>query len=339
MRTDCRTTLWLWAVFAALSCGAGASAQEPMPKSGALVAIDTGQTLWIAPVDGKMRVVALDDYVIPRKDGFWRVRLETKSLPPDVSAVPLGKEQDVILSQEKAPANNEETRPEAQDQSEQEMPPESSEVHRQEVRFLGPSYISVYTETEQSETDTLLKISDARPDENSLVFTQETPPIPEDVRAKDIKPCVDPENQDPNYQQYASQEESFGIVRERGDWRYSGAISLRAYKTECAVSLLPPRSVVEQSELFPTWKEIKDVYPDAEDAFGSPARDMLLVFYQNRLMVAPVQQGKVGKPLLRLEMNGKPVMVEWALGKNVDVWTKKLSAYFGAYQPKTKASE
>ena len=79
--------------------------------------------------------------------------------------------------------------------------------------------------------------------------------------------------------------------------------------------------------------------PDAEDAFPSPARDMLLVFYQNRLMVAPVQQGKVGRPLLRLEVNGKPVMVEWALGKYVDTWTKQLTPHFGNYQPKKKTSQ
>jgi hypothetical protein len=62
-------------VLAAVACVATAFAQEPMPKSGALVAIDTGQTLWIAVVNGKMQVIALDDYVIPRKDGFWRILL------------------------------------------------------------------------------------------------------------------------------------------------------------------------------------------------------------------------------------------------------------------------
>jgi hypothetical protein len=68
-------------------------AEDPAPKSGALVAIDSGQTLWIAPVNGKMQVIALDDYVIPRKDGFWRV-LPLNSFPPDVVAFPLAKGKD-----------------------------------------------------------------------------------------------------------------------------------------------------------------------------------------------------------------------------------------------------
>src|SRR6267154_2797909 len=51
---------------------------EAMPHSGALVGLSGGQTLWIAPVGDNIRVLAAQDYIIPRKDGFWRVRLEVK---------------------------------------------------------------------------------------------------------------------------------------------------------------------------------------------------------------------------------------------------------------------
>lgn len=317
---------------------APSSAQKLMPKSGALVAIDTGQTLWIAPVNGKMQVIAVDDYVIPRKDGFWRVLLPSKSLPPDVLAVPLAKSKDAIAAEQKASPEKNEGQTEGQDQSDQEAQPDLNEVHRQEVKFLSPIYISVYTETEQSEAYSLLQTTE-RTGESMLVFSDSHLSLPEDIKMKDVKPCVDPENQDANYQEYASDNESLGIVRARGKWRYAGAISLRGYRTECAVSLEPPNSIVAQTELFPRWKDIKDVYPDADDAFSSPNHDLLLVFYQNRLMVAPVRQGKVGKPLLRLEVNGKPVMAEWALGRYVDVWTKQLAPYFGTYTPKAKPAQ
>jgi hypothetical protein len=338
MRRDRGASLWLRAVFAAVTCAAIASAQEFMPKSGALVAIDTGQTLWIAPVNGKMQVIALDDYVIPRKDGFWRVLLPSKSMPPDVLAVPLAKSKDAIAAEHKASPQTVEGQTEGQDRPDQEAQPDLNEVHRQEVKFLSPIYISVYTETEQTEAYSLLQTTE-RTGESILVFSDSHLSIPEDVRMKDVKPCIDPENQDVNYQEFASDNESLGIVRTRGRWRYDGAISLRGYSTNCAVSLVPPKSIVAQTDLFPRWKDIKDVYPDADDAFSSPAHDMLLVFYRNRLMVAPVRQGKLGTPLLRLEVNGKPVMVEWALGKYVDVWTKQLTPYFGNYQPKKKTSE
>jgi hypothetical protein len=285
-----------------------------------------------------MQVIAVDDYVIPRKDGFWRVLLPSKSMPPDVLAVPLAKNKDAIAAAEKASPPKKEGQTEGQDQPDQEAQPDLNEVHRQEVKFLSPIYIAVYTQTEQTEAYSLLQTTE-RTGESMLVFSDSHLSIPEDVRMKDVKPCIDQENQDANYQEYASDNESLGIVRARGKWRYDGAISLRGYRTNCAVSLVPPKNVVAQTELFPRWKEIKDAYPDADDAFSSPSHDLLLVFYQNRLMVAPVRGGQVGKALLRLEVNGKPVMVEWALGKYVDVWTKRLSPHFGTYTPKPKPGQ
>ena len=58
---------------------------DAMPHSGALVGLSGGQTLWIAPVDNKIRILAAQDYIIPRKDGFWRVRLDVKWAPPEGS--------------------------------------------------------------------------------------------------------------------------------------------------------------------------------------------------------------------------------------------------------------
>jgi hypothetical protein len=311
-----------------------------MPKSGALVAIDSEQTLWIASVNGKMQVIAVDDYVIPRKDGFWRV-LPLRSFPPDVVAFPLAKSKDTITAEQKASPEKKEDQTEGQDQSDQETQPDLNEVHRQEVKFLSPLYISIYTETEKSEGYSLLQAAE-RTGESMLVFADAHLSIPEHVGMRDVKPCLALRNEDEdanNYEEYASQQETLGIVRARGKWRYDGSISLRGFSTNCAVSLVPPKNIVGQTELFPAWKEIKDVYPDADDAFSSPNRDLLLVFYQNRLMVAPIRQGKVGKPLLRLEVNGKPVMVEWALGRYVDDWTKQLAPYFGTYTPKVKPAQ
>jgi hypothetical protein len=296
---------------------AASSAQELMPKSGALVGIDSGQTLWIAPVNGKMQVIAVDDYVIPRKDGFWRVLL-VNSFPPDVVAFPLARRKNAITTEQKASPEKKEDRSEGEHQSDQEAQQDLNYVHRLEVKFLSPLYISIYTDTEYTEAYSLLQTTE-RTGESMLAFSDSHLSIPEDVKLKDVKPCVDPQNENADYQEFAAQQETVGIVRARGTWRYDGMISLRGFHTTCPVSLVPPKNIVAQTELFPVWREIKNVYPDAEDAFASPNHDLLLVFRQNRLIVAPVRRGKVGKPLLRLEVKEKPVMVEWALGKYVDV--------------------
>jgi hypothetical protein len=349
MSRNCVVSPQRLALLFVVLCAATASAQEPTPKSGALVAVDAEQTLWIAPVGGKMQVMALDDYVVPRKDGFWRVRLQFKSVAPDrgfraieteLWAVPLKKGKNAVAWEEKVPTTEKQDgQTEEQQQSEPEI--DSDELHHQELHFLSPDYISFYAQRgEESETYSLLRISDGQLSEGTLRVSEEKPPIPEAVTTRDMKACIDPKNElsTDDLLAYTS-EVSYGIVRGRGKWHYASMVGRRSYTTDCAVSALPPKSLVAQSELFPGWKEIKDKYPDAEDAFPSPGHDLILIFYQNRVMVAPVQQGKIGKPLLRLEVNGKPVMVEWALGKYVDAWTNQLTPYFGVYQPKAKASQ
>jgi hypothetical protein len=150
--------------------------QEAMPHSGALVGLSNGQTLWIAPVEGKIRIISTGDYVIPRKDGFWRVRPEVKwapaegvavpeakkndpataGVPPGAGrlwAVPLKKGRDAAPWKDAAPQESES--PVAKDDlqmQEQEsdkslmdrMEEEASESLKQELTFLGPDYISLY---------------------------------------------------------------------------------------------------------------------------------------------------------------------------------------------------
>jgi hypothetical protein len=350
---------------------ASAAQSQPnaMPKSGALVALDNGQTLWIAPVNGKIQVIAADDYVIPRKDGFWRIRLEFRELPESgqsnadrenqegggapmrLWAVPLRKGKNAVAWAAKESAANT-----TQDASSQETEQADSNMQgddepiRQELLFLSSDHISFHTQSgEYSETYSILKIVDDPAKKGlkteALRVYPENPPIPEDVRAKDLKACIDPTEELATEDFLTGATEvSYGIVHGRGKWDYTWLLgysggAARGYHTGCAVSMSPPKSVVGYNELFPAWDAVKDVYPDAEDVFTSPSHDMILVLYQTRLMIAPLQQGKVGRPLARLELSGKPVMVQWALGNYVDVWTKELTPYFGTYKPKPKGAQ
>jgi len=181
------------ALAASMSVAMCGRAQEPpstaaqgteneLPRSGALVGLNTGtgtnagQTLWVAPVHGKIQVIAADDYVVPRKDGFWRVRLEMKW--PDGTgqeqpgreaeagsgdaqtqngniiyrrlwAVPLKKGKDAV-PWAAAPPPTPKSEDDAEKQGDEntdlmEMAREAAEETAQEdLKFLGPDYISFY---------------------------------------------------------------------------------------------------------------------------------------------------------------------------------------------------
>lgn len=351
-----------------------AGAQSPenaLPKSGALVALDNGQTIWIAPVNGKMQVIAANDYVIPRKDGFWRVRVQFKELPPNqpspgaaqdeqgtsnapswLWAVPLEKGKDAVAWEER-PAGKKvsgDSAAQAQEQTRQDSQAmEESPPQRIELEFLSPDYMSLHTVTpEYSERYSILKIEGAPLDNRGMAalgVTEEDPPISEAQRTKDLKACADP-NDELSTADFltGATEVGYGIVRARGTWSYTWLLgydggAARGYHTGCYVSVAPPKSMVGYNEVYPAWDAIKDAFPDAEDVFSSPSHDMILVLYENRLMAAPVERGKVGRAIARLEVIGKPVMVQWALGKYVDVWTKELTPHFGEYTPKPKTDQ
>jgi hypothetical protein len=206
---------------------------EAMPHSGALVALSGGQTLWIAPVDDKIRVLAAQDYIIPRKDGFWHVRLDVKWASPEGSpaetitgavkndpalsgvppgygrlwAVPLKKGMEALAW----PAAQPTTSVQAED-NQNESPMEAmqreaeEEGHIQQLLFLSPDYLSFHDShtvissgggTGSSDTNAILIVTDqpaAAVRATEQLLVHEVPaPISNSTREKDLTACIDPD--------------------------------------------------------------------------------------------------------------------------------------------------
>lgn len=343
---------------------------DAMPHSGALVGLSGGQTLWIAPVDNKIRVLAAQDYIIPRKDGFWRVRLDVKWAPPEGSsaeaiigavkndpallgvplgygrlwAVPLKKGMDAMAW----PTEQSVTSVQAED-NQNESPMDATqgdgeeEDQKQYLSFLSPDYLSFYEEHTSGgrirETERILNVTDppgaaVRPTEQLLVH--EVPaPKSNSTRDKDLIACIDPDGKEGFNEVAFLGSAMIGIRRENHKWVYD---SVEGYENTifaaCAASVVPPKRIVGNNELFPVWGQIKATYPDAEDAFSSPSHDLLLVTGNSHLIIVPVPDGKIRKPLADIDLFDRPVMVQWAIGKYVDAWTSELTPYFHAYGPR-----
>jgi len=350
--------------------------EEAISRSGALVGLSSGQTLWIAPADGKIHILVAQDNIIPRKDGFWRVRLDVKwtaQVKNDEAlsgahveygrlwAVPLKKGMDAVAW---APEPTATAVPEKDNQDEGAMEVLQREADEEapkiDLLFLSPDYLSCHDEhtvissgggTGASDTYTILKITDPPGGKGQaaeqLFVNKVTAPIPSDTREKDLTACIDPGNtddfKDEDFLRNA-QEATVGIKREKQKWVYIWVLgyetsALRGYHTECAVSILPPKGIVGSDDLFPNWKQIKSAYPAAEDAFSSPSHDLLLIVAVGHLIVAPLHDNKIGDPLADITLTGNPVMVQWAIGKYVDAWTKELTPYFHAYAPASSLSQ
>jgi tetratricopeptide (TPR) repeat protein len=341
--------------------------QDAMPRSGALVGLSNGETLWIALVEGKIQVVANEDYVIPRKDGFWRVRLGPQWAPPEGTtpaygrlwAVPLKKGKNAVPWEVEKTTKSAEGEPQAAKSGD-----EATEDEEQELRFLGPDHISLHeTRTFTSSggkpgstvLNRILRITDA-PITNGhaaegLLVQDATLLIPNNVRAEDLEACIEKLGND-NYganriedQFEGTAEATYGITRSNQKWGYEFVLGYSTGSawfsyTDCPISpVTPPEGVVGFDQLFPEWNVIKAAYPDAQDAFSSPTRDLVLIFRGSKLTVAPVGNGKIAKSLAEIDTNGHPVMVQWATGKNVGRWASELTPYFQSYSQQSAKNQ
>jgi hypothetical protein len=96
------------------------------------------------------------------------------------------------------------------------------------------------------------------------------------------------------------------------------------YQGEIDVTL--PRSLVGPETPPALWDRIRRVVPGAIDAFSSPANDMVVVATDaGELLVFEIADGALGRRLTNLPGLGDTVMIEWALGANVERWTKTLT--------------
>jgi hypothetical protein len=86
---------------------------------------------------------------------------------------------------------------------------------------------------------------------------------------------------------------------------------------------------VSHDELHPSWEAVKAKVPAAVDAFSSPGRDLLVVLTEHTLTVHPVAGDNIGESVLVLSLNEREatVMIQWAEGEYVELWSEEIGEY------------
>ena len=62
---------------------------------------------------------------------------------------------------------------------------------------------------------------------------------------------------------------------------------------------------------------------------SSPRRDLLVALTDDSLLVFTPRAGRLGAPILRLQLSGRILMAQWALGRFVPLWTAELRRLLG----------
>jgi hypothetical protein len=123
----------------------------------------------------------------------------------------------------------------------------------------------------------------------------------------------------------------WAVERGAGRWQTVGHADCSPYVAcgdgvrRFSVSEFPaPARLVGHDELSPSLAKIKAAFPAVRDAVSSPRRDLLVALTDDSLLVFAPRGERLGAPVLRLQVNGRIVMVQWAVGRFVPVWTAEL---------------
>jgi hypothetical protein len=127
--------------------------------------------------------------------------------------------------------------------------------------------------------------------------------------------------------------ESWAILRKQGEWvpqlaSYRiGRSDPGTYRYELHdVPLKLPDSVVSHDRLSANWNEIRQVRPDAKDAFSSPNKEMLGIVTDREIVVYPLRGQLIPTPLLSLGLSPEEsiVMIQWAVDEPyVKLWKQR----------------
>jgi hypothetical protein len=118
------------------------------------------------------------------------------------------------------------------------------------------------------------------------------------------------------------------LHRKNGKW--IAALSWQIDSGACEyggdIDLVLPKTLTDYDTLRPSWSLLANQIKNLNDAFTSPAGNLLLARTDSSVAVYAMNAGRVRQKLLELPA-GRIVMVQWATGKYVDVWTKQLSEW------------
>lgn len=290
------------------------------------------RTVWITRVNGAIRVDQSPNLLFPRQDGFWEMGSNV-SIRDD-------KKQEFLWLAPLGTAIH----PHELTDKEAEKLPDAVALSRPIV-FVSSDYVALaranYDHFESFNTYSLddSKFEQAL-DLSSLggANSAETLVRERDRGKSHMSMPVSMQDQC----QLEASPLNWAPARRNGHWFIEAWAKWTDEQLGCSADELPdyvtsiraPKNVVGFDELPVAWDQITktqfpSVPPQAEDAFGPPTRDMLVVLTGEEILICPVTQAGIGKPIARIPQLAyeKPVMAQWAVGRFVATWNERFEKF------------
>ncbi|MDO5713436.1 MAG: hypothetical protein Q4Q07_03285 [Tissierellia bacterium] len=125
-------------------------------------------------------------------------------------------------------------------------------------------------------------------------------------------------------------EHNIGLVRERGHWNLIGRVNFehkdKMIHKDFNVNTIIPKDMVKYDDLFVPMSQVKELLPNARDAFTSPNNRFLITLEEDKIKVYNIEEGVINPQSVKevdIDSSSETVMTEWAIGRYVKLWKKQ----------------
>lgn len=276
------------------------------------------RTIWINTKDRKVEAVyELEDLLLPRKNGFWKLAIERENNRGVVNDSLVGR---AVVRSDKSERNMEE-----------EINSEKSKLNLlrkdstlKNLLFIGNDYISVEKiDLNQNERRTLevygidtlednraIKLSDIIGEDGKEIFTEGAESVIDTSEVSRLN------------------ERNIGLFRNDGYWIFKGRVNYVEKEKELFkdfnIKAIPSEELVKYDKLAISWTELEKTIPRLQDAYSSPNNEFIIAKTDSKLLLYGIENGRLldEEPIKIIDTseNSSIIMTEWATGRYTSLW-------------------
>jgi hypothetical protein len=303
------------------------------------VKVETGymqkfRTLWIAPVNNNLKIVAeFPEIIVPTDSNFWRINIKRSVYNEQIEDFLLAYPLEIDSEPNNFGIDS-------------DYGENCDGIIELNVDFVGNKYISSSilgagfckdSPTDHLYTDISISLINPKKKQNQI-WDNNIKNILGDTLYKKFMAegeiFYNSLSEQNSYKEMINDKPTcLYVVRGQGKWIIKGRfepsnLAARGAHEDFIFDEIPPQDLVGYDGMDYSWNELKSLFPDIQDAFMSPARDVIGIFRQGKINFHKINQGKIDKnpiSIVDLNVDGinfKIIMLQWAVDKYVQRWTK-----------------
>ncbi|NBI07781.1 hypothetical protein [Senegalia massiliensis] len=276
----------------------------------------TYRTLWISSENKKLNpILELNNLFIPRKNGFWNMKINSTSSADTLSINPI--EDNINKSLEiKERKDLDKEKKVIQFVSDDYVITEYAKVN--DLDNSAPRFRVLPLDNINSSQGVFLKdiyIENGKEAYNNSAKAFLVSKGQEELKNKQVN----------------INEQSFTMTRRNGYWILKGRLfymmeGKENYK-DFNINILPTEELIKYNDLLLSWNYIKSRVPQAIDAYTSPNKDLAIIITEYEIYIFYIENNLLSsKPIKIIEKRNQEevIMAEWSTNNYVDLWNDKI---------------